>query len=65
MFGKITFEKVAKATVIGGGVCFADVVAPLGIPAVVGITAVGAATSWLADSLGDIGKDEDKEKSDS
>lgn len=67
MFGleKITVGKVVKAATIGAGVCAAAVAAPIGVVAVIGITAAGAGASWVADSLGDELDDNNKNKSDS
>jgi len=67
MFGfeKITLGKVLKAATIGAGVCAAAIAAPIGIVAVLGVTAVGAGASWVADSVVDELNDKDKEKSDS
>lgn len=60
MFGKVTPAKLFKASAVGVGVYFASLAAPLGVAAVVGITAVGAATSWVVDSLGDEFTDTEK-----
>jgi hypothetical protein len=62
MFGlkKITPGKVVKAATVGAGVCAVAVAAPIGIVAVIGITAAGAGASWFAESVGDELDDKDK-----
>ncbi len=63
MFGldKITPGKLVKAAFIGAGACTAAVIAPIGVAAVVGITAATAATSWVADSFNDEANGKNKE----
>ncbi|AUS99138.1 hypothetical protein CLI64_01290 [Nostoc sp. CENA543] len=67
MFGidKITPGKVVKAATVAAGVGAAAMLAPIGVVAVIGLTAAGAGASWVADSLGDEINSNDKDKSDS
>lgn len=52
-FQKIKSSKVVRAIAVGGAGCLIATIAPLGVAAVVAITAGTAAASWAVDSVGD------------
>lgn len=48
----VSFGSLVKATVVGAGVCGVAIIAPIGVPVIVALTAAAAGGSLAADHIG-------------